>query len=198
MTDDAIAQILIAWRKIPNDCIGILAYKREKNNILTKCTDNNIEKGTLRYLYEHGVSGDTVLIFKADILKKFMFPQFPGEKFVPEAYLYDLMDQEGRLFLLRKAIYVCEYLEDGYTSGMAKLLYNNPQGYFCYINQRLNLDTKIKQRFADSIRYDAMAIAHRKKSVIKNAVYPFWAAVAFPAGWLFFKKRYACYRKMKE
>ena len=94
---------------------------------------------------------------------------------------------------MRKAIYVCEYLPDGYTAGMAKLLYQNPQGYFCYINQRLRLDETVNQRFVDSIRYDAMAIAHRKKRIVRDAVYPIYALLALPAGWILYKKRYASY-----
>lgn len=195
LTDDAIAEILRAWDELPGDCIGILGYiQGEREGVLTKCSDDSIIKGTLRYLYDHGLSGDTILIFRSDVLKKFTFPRFAEEKFIPEAYLYDLLDQEGKLLLLRKAIYVCEYLPDGYTAGMAKLLYMNPQGYFCYINQRLRFDRTIKQRFADSIRYDAMAIAHRKKRVVRDAVYPLYALLAYPAGWIFYKKRYASYK----
>lgn len=195
LTDDAIAKILSAWEKIPSECIGILGYKkREGGDVITKCSDGSIVKGTLRYLYDHGLSGDTILIYKTEVLKKYKFPQFVGEKFIPEAYLYDLLDQEGTLFLLRKAIYVCEYLTDGYTASMGELLYSNPQGYFCYINQRLRLDVTMKQRFVDSIRYDAMAIAHRKNKIIRTAVYPLYALFAYPAGWIFYKKRYARYK----
>lgn len=194
LTDDAIAEILRTWDQLPEDCIGILGYrKREGGKILTKCSDDSIAKGTLRYLYDHGLSGDTILIFRSDVLRKYMFPKFDGEKFIPEAYLYDVLDQEGKLFLMRKAIYVCEYLPDGYTASMAKLLCRNPQGYFCYINQRLRLDTTVKQRFEDSIRYDAMAIAYRRKRVVRDAVYPLLALLAYPAGWILYKKRYEKY-----
>lgn len=195
LTDDAIAHILNIGEKLPNDCIGILGYiEREGGTILTQCSDDSITKGTLRYLYDHGLSGDTILIYRSEIMKKYKFPRFSDEKFIPEAYLYDLLDQEGKLFLMRISVYVCEYLPDGYTAGMAKLLYRNPQGYFCYINQRLGLDKTIKQRFADSIRYDAMAIAYKKKRIVKAAVYPRYALLAYPLGWILYKKRYEKYR----
>lgn len=194
LTSEAIAEILLVWDKIASDCVGILGYiKRKNGEILTKCSDSGIVKGTLRHLYDNGLSGDTILIFRSDVLKKFKFPQFAGEKFIPEAYLYDLVDQEGELFVMRKAIYVCEYLPDGYTARIHKLLYENPQGYFCYINQRLRFDMTMKQRLVDSIRYDAMAIAHRKRSVVRDAVYPIYALLAYPAGWILYKKRYAIY-----
>lgn len=194
LKDNAIEEIITTWHNHPDDCIGILGYiEREKEGVLTSCSDDAISKGTLRYLYDHGLSGDTILVYKTEVLKKYSFPKFKDEKFIPEAYLYDLLDREGKLMLLRKSLYVCEYLPDGYTAGMARLLFRNPEGYFCYINQRLKFDVSIKQRLADSIRYDAMAIAHSRKRIIRDAVYPLYALMAYPAGWIFYKKRYARY-----
>ena len=131
-----------------------------------------------------------MLVYRSEVIKKYSFPDFEGEKFVPEAYLYDLLDREGKLKVLRKSLYAVNYLDDGYTAGMARLLYNNPQGYFTYINQRLSFDTSAKQKFADSIRYNAMAIAHKKKQIIRDAVYPFWSMLAYIPGYIFYYKRY--------
>lgn len=193
LKDNAIEEIITAWNSHPDDCIGILGYREREGTILTSCSDDTLSKGTLRYLYDHGLSGDTILVYKTEVLKRYSFPKFKDEKFIPEAYLYDLLDREGKLMLLRKSLYVCEYLPDGYTAGMARLLYCNPEGYFCYINQRLKFDVSIKQRLVDSIRYDAMAIAHSRKRIIHDAVYPLYALLAYPAAWIFYKKRYARY-----
>lgn len=191
LTDDAIQEICRVWNEPHPNCIGVLGYReRESGECITKFNNPNIRQGTLCCLYDNGLSGDTILVFKTEVLRKYSFPSFTGEKFIPEAYLYDLLDQEGELMLLRKAIYVCEYLPDGYTANMASLLFKNPQGYFCYINQRLKLDKTIKQKYMDSIRYVAMAIGHRKKNIIRDAVYPGYAFAAYLAGWLFYYKRY--------
>ena len=191
LADNAVEVILDCAKKINNE-IGILAFKYyvENEENITHINEG-IEGCTLKEGYDYcGLRGDTMLIYKSEIIKKYAFPSFNGEKFVPEAYLYDLLDKEGKLKILREPLYGVRYLEDGYTAGMAKLLYNNPQGYFAYINSRLRSDTKIKHRFADSIRYDAMAIAHKKKKIISNAVYPFIAALAYIPGYIFYYRRY--------
>lgn len=195
LKDDAVEKITNYWKKNKRrDSIGILGYKeREKGVPVTKFNNKVIKEATLREYYESGLIGDAILVYRTEDIKKFCFPKFKGEKFIPEAYLYDLLDQEGKLLLLSEPLYVCEYLEGGYSANMAKLLYSNPKGYFCYINQRLNMDKKINQRLADSIRYDAMAIAHRRKKIVKNAVYPLYALLAYPMGWVLYKKRYARY-----
>ncbi len=196
LTDNAIEEICNAWKTCDEKCIGLVGYIESRDGVcLTKFDNPNVKQTTLRNFYDLGMTGDTILVFKSEILKKHLFPQFEGEKFIPEGYLYDLLDLEGQLKLLPKPIYVYEYLPDGYTANMAKLLYNNPQGYFCYINQRLHLDTTIRQRIPDSIRYVAMALAHNDRCIIKNAVYPWIAFVSYPAGWLFYVKRY---RRLKK
>ena len=131
-----------------------------------------------------------MLVFRTDIIKKYSFPDIEGEKFVPEAYLYDLIDQDGELMILREALYVCEYLGDGYTANMAKLIKNNPIGYIMYINQRLSFDKSFKDRFLDSIRYVAITKVVSGYKTIQESVYPVITLLAYPFGVLFYYKRY--------
>lgn len=196
LTDDAVEQILHVWKTRPDGCIGVLGYRMHTDGTsITKIGDKTIARATFRELHKKGLRGDTALIFKTGTLQKYRFPQFEGEKFITEGYLYNLMDREGEMLLLRKAICVCEYLPDGYSANVAKVLYNNPCGYFAAIDQSLKLDESFKDRFNDSIRYIAMGLAHRKPRLIGNAVYPGIALLAYPGGWLFYCIRYSRLRK---
>lgn len=192
LVENAVEIINETWKNANTSDIGILAFKRTPHSKVTEISNNDANRTTLKNAYDNlGLKGDTMLVFKSEIIKKYSFPKFENEKFVPEAYLYDLLDQEGKLILVKEYLYVCEYLSDGYTSNIARLLYNNPNGYFTYINQRLKLDKRIKHRFFDSIRYDAMAIAQRKRTVVREAVYPFLALLAYPIGYLVYIKKYS-------
>ena len=124
------------------------------------------------------------------MLKKYSFPKFQGEKFVPENYLYDLMDREGKLIFLNKVLYCGDYLQDGYTHNMAKVLKNNPNGYLAYIQQRISFDNTITELLPDIIRYIAMSISAKKKSIIKNSDHAILTAILFPMGYLFYAIRY--------
>lgn len=191
LADNAVREIIECACSLKSE-IGILAYRYDvKNNRNVTCINGDVESCTLKDGYDYcGLSGDTMLVFKSKKIKKYSFPCFENEKFVPEAYLYDLLDKEGKLKILRKPLYMCEYLDDGYTANMSRLLFNNPQGYFAYINQRLRFDTTPKHKFADSIRYNAMAFAHKKKRIISGAVYPLWAALAYIPGYVLYCKKY--------
>ena len=189
LEDDAVEKIQFAWRNSKESDVGILAFKKTEYGIITKMRNSLVERSTLKGAYDKlGLQGDTMLIFRTEIVKLFAFPSFKDEKFVPEAFLYDKIDQRGTLLFLREPLYICEYLSDGYTSNMARLLYNNPNGYFAFINQRLSIDKGFKALFKDSIRFDAMAFAHKR--ALRTSNKPIWAFIAAFPGFLFYLRRY--------
>lgn len=191
LVDNAVEEIALCWQDSRETDVGILAFKTSEDKAITviKYGGENV-RTTLKNAYDRlGLIGDTMLVFRTEIVKKYAFPKFSGEKFVPEGYLYDLIDQEGKLILLEKSLYICEYRKDGYTSNMAELLKNNPRGYLAFIKQRLQIDKTVKEKFLDSIRYVAMAKVYKIR-VIENAVYPSYALLAYPAGLLFYYIRY--------
>ena len=73
---------------------------------------------------------------------------------------------------------------------MKRTLYKNPKGYFAYIENRLKIDKEIEEKFLDSVRYMAMAIAHKRERKIRSAVYPLYALAAYLPGWLLYFRDY--------
>lgn len=191
---DAVEKILEFWQENREQgIVGILAFKRYSDGRPVTVMKGNFTKATLKDAYsKHYLSGDAMLIYRSDIIKQFKFPKFLGEKFVPEAYIYDLIDQKGQLLILKTALYCCEYLEDGYTKNMAKLLVKNPKGYLKYIKQRLRFDITTKEKVLDTIRYTAMCIATNESKYIRKSVYPIITILTLPLGYIFYIKRYKC------
>lgn len=193
LSSDAIEMVLEQWEVINQnqEIIGMLVFRgKPDGEIITKITSNEKQMTLYEAYDKHGLQGDTMLIYKTKIISKYAFPEFKGEKFVPEAYLYDLLDQEGNLYIVPKVLYYCEYLEDGYTQNMSKLILNNPKGYLAWIKQRLKLDTKLVQKIKNTIRYTSLSIASKEKNYIRKSVYPLITIFTWPLAWIFYKKRY--------
>jgi glycosyltransferase involved in cell wall biosynthesis len=71
-------------------------------------------KNTERRKYH--LQGDKAEIYKTEILKKFPFPEFEGERFLSEHVVWDSIAKAGyKLRWFSEVIYKCEYLEDGLT-----------------------------------------------------------------------------------
>jgi glycosyltransferase involved in cell wall biosynthesis len=195
----AVEEIKKCWdyRDSTKNIIGIIAFKGHSiGDTLTTLKNNSICSSTLRDAYrKHGLRGDTMLIFDTHVIKRYKFPRFSGEKFVPEAFLYDQIDQDGEMLVYRKILYLCEYLEDGYSKHMAQLLFNNPKGYLAYIKQRLLFDKSINERVTDTIRYTAICLSNREDRFIKKSVYPILTILTLPLASLFYVLRYRKYDK---
>ena len=85
---------------------------------------------------KYNISGDKAEIFYTDILKSFPFPEFEGEKFMEEAYVWNNIAEAG--YLLRwdnDPIYLCEYLDDGLTKSGSSKYKSSPKGYSLYLKQ---------------------------------------------------------------
>ena len=69
---------------------------------------------------KYGLLGDKAEIYKTEILRKYPFPEFEGEKFLRENAVWDAIALDGyKLRWHNRIIYKCEYLEDGLTKGIS-------------------------------------------------------------------------------
>ena len=198
--ENAVQIVLEEWGKLKKKSeweVGGMVAFREKGDgtpITQYQGKSDYKIGKLKEFYDRKIiSGDTMLIFDISKVGSLRFPVFEGEKFVPEAYLYDQFDQISAFMIVPQYIYVCEYLEDGYTQNMARLIAKNPKGYLAYIEQRVKYDNDIKNVICDTIRYVAIAVCAKKKHIIKSAYNPFCAFVMYPFGKLFYHIRYRKY-----
>lgn len=77
--------------------------------------------------------GDLAYVFLRSSLLAHPFPVIPDEKFVPELYVWNQIGDDGRiLYFAGKFIYLCEYLDDGYTANFAQHLKRNPRGFLLF------------------------------------------------------------------
>lgn len=197
LNDDAVEKIVECFQRLEKSNIGILAAKGnyKTNELITKF-NGKLQAGKLNELYrKNKISGDTALIYKTEIMKKYRFPIFSGEKFVPEAYLYDLMDQEGELLILPEVIYFVDYLEDGYTGRIKKIIFDNPNGYYAYISQRLKLEDDIKSIFFDDIRCVSINMVRKKKDIFTGTKKKYLLVLAAPLAVVYYMKTFYRYKK---
>ncbi|WP_082428011.1 glycosyltransferase family A protein [Pseudomonas endophytica] len=98
--------------------------------------------------------GDLAYIFKREALIKYPFPVFEGEKFVPELLIWNRVSDEGVIKVFgNKTLYICEYLEDGYSANFSSCLRRNPLGFGLYYKYQIAREKKIHRKVKCLIRY---------------------------------------------
>lgn len=98
--------------------------------------------------------GDLAYIFKKDVLSKCPFPIFEGENFVPELLIWNkVSDEGGILYFHHRAIYLCEYLADGYSANFYKNLQRNPVGFSVFYKDQMGREKNLIRKIKCAIRY---------------------------------------------
>lgn len=130
---DAIKTIINDWKDIKNkDNISGITYRKfdiNKNKILGKeFQKESFFSNHIEISKKYG-DFDKAEIFNTKILKKYEFPEFKNEKFVPEGFIWTKITLDYKMKYVDKVVYYCEYLEDGYTKNFKKNFINNPKGF---------------------------------------------------------------------
>lgn len=123
---NAVERTKAIWEKVKDvkNICGIASPKKMKD---TTGFINTPEYGTLMQLYNKGVFvGEAMLVFKAEILKRFLFPELSGERFMSESVIYNRIDKKYILYYDNYYLYEAEYLEDGLTKNSSSLQFKNP------------------------------------------------------------------------
>lgn len=122
-----------------NTPMGDISFFRGKNYV----DINNLDRDRLNMNF------DMAEIYRTDILKKYPFPEYDGEKFITEGVVWDKIAYDGyTVRWFNKIIYICDYLDDGLTKAGRRIFIENPKGYSHYIRQQMNYkNMNLKQRY---------------------------------------------------
>lgn len=159
LSDDAVSSIIEKWQDTHNkeSLAGFIAYKAIKNQkceYKVVCRFPYFRDAKLYLLYRDGFKGDTTIVFRTEVLKRFPFPIFEGEKFISETVMYNQMDLEYNWALLDKALTLCEYMPDGYTQNSKDLLNRNPKGMAFLSNQKAGMPgITTKSKIQETAKY---------------------------------------------
>ena len=139
LTDDAIEKV-IAWDKeLPKDG-HFCGYVGNRGTTPTQ-TPNRLFPGgyldgTALDRYDQ-VDGERAFVFYTEIHRKYLYPEFPGEKFLTEAVTWDLMAHDGyRMRFYNDIIWIWEYKDDGLTRAGYRVFLENPQGTGLFFRQK--------------------------------------------------------------
>ncbi len=185
LPEDSIESILNAWHGHENDkkTAGIIALRGKDNKTpLGTSFPSDLHYTTMWDLYyklHH--KGDTALIYRTDILRKYPFYVSPGEKFMAETYVYHQIDQDYRLVALNKIVWITAYLPDGYTANVRKITRDNPIDYMILKRMFIEYSQTPRQAFENTVLYLVGAqLAKKTRPALHDAPNKFLAVLALP------------------
>lgn len=83
------------------------------------------------------VDGERAMVFYTAVHRQYLYPEFPGEKFMTEGVAWNRMAQDGyKLRFFNDIIWIYEFKADGLTKAGYDLFLNNPQGTGLFFRQK--------------------------------------------------------------
>lgn len=132
LPEDAVDIILQYHRKY-NDTPDLCGYSFlrcfEDGSVNTAYFKKDEEIASYRDIRINGnIGGDKAEVYFTDILKQFPFPEYEGEKFLPEDLVWMQMSGSYQMVHINKCIYIGEYLDDGLTKAGRAMKIHSPRG----------------------------------------------------------------------
>ena len=191
LTPNAVETVRHQWTKyseIRN--IAILTFLKGSNVSAPNCTGPiaNQPVDILRYKRNIIRSTDCCEVIRTGIFKRFPFPVFEGERFLPECALWNRVAVEYQCVYINEVIYICEYLEGGLTQSGRSLRIRNPKGgmYICQL--RMVPKNFLFQRFKYSLLYCTYGFfaGFSPAAILSNTTYKTLTTLCLLPGWMLY------------
>lgn len=148
-----------------------LKYDQNGNNMGNDFPKNNYKSNMFDLYFKEGITGEKVLVFNANIRKKYQYELENNEKFITEARLYHKIDLKYNVKCFNKKIMICEYREDGYSKNLNNMFTQYPYGYFQYFKEMFEHNLKgiqLKKRMYLYKHYILFATLTKQKKILRN------------------------------
>ena len=155
LTSDALAKIKCWFDEIEPDKDKFAGVAGQKGTDTLHALGTTFDKDHVDIPYydrtRFGIRGDKAEAFYTDILRRYKFPEFPGENFITEAVVWCKIAQDGySLRYFNDIIYICEYLADGLTKNATARRIKNIRGTlyaYRYLTSVRQLPTALRFRY---------------------------------------------------
>ncbi|MCR4746438.1 MAG: glycosyltransferase family 2 protein [Lachnospiraceae bacterium] len=155
LLDGALQNLSEAWGEYDTSTVsGIISYMVDADGkIYGTGFPEGIETERIYTLYDkYGISGDKTLAFRRDLVVKYRYPTFENEKFGGDAYVFNKMNDELPMLLLRKKIIGHGVGEDSITNNLLNYHLKSPNG--------------MREHYRDTLEHEK----YNKKNMIKHAI----------------------------
>lgn len=85
-----------------------------------------LDANSIEMRYRYHIQGDMLEVYRTSVMREIPFPDIPGEKFVPEALVWNRIACKYRLRVFHEVVYYRDYLDGGLTDKIVKIRMTSP------------------------------------------------------------------------
>ena len=130
LVEHAVEAVLAAFLDCPKGYAGVGFQRiRPDGSLIGTTFDGETCDALASERSKYRINGDKAEVFFTEVMRKYPFPVFAGERFLSEASVWFHMAHDGlKIRWINKPAIVCEYLPGGLTDNSVKLGIENFEG----------------------------------------------------------------------
>lgn len=154
---NAVERIIHYYSGISHDSayagVSGLRFYPDGKRIGGEVNFSTLDCSSLDFRMKYKIRGDMAEIFRTEILRVYPFPEIEGEKFCPEALVWNRISQHYKLRYFNEKIYLCNYLSDGLTAKIIKIRRESPISSMTYYSELYRFDIPFIQKIKAAINF---------------------------------------------
>ena len=189
---DSIERIVKHCEDIKDDAsfggvCGLRAYFNGER-IGGECDFGAMDCTSLDFRFKYCIQGDMAEVIRTSVFKEFPFPEIEGERFCPEALVFNRIATKYKLRYFYEKVYLCEYLQDGLTASIVKVRMNSPIASTTYYAELFHLNVPFKQKVKAAINYWRFAFCQNASLAQKVKAIGASSLLVYPIAYMFHLK----------
>jgi hypothetical protein len=156
------------YASIANDLSfgGVVGFISHRNGeVISRGVEfHTLDTTYLNIRYNLHATGDMAEVFKTDVLREFPFPEIEGEKFCPEALVWNRISTKYKLRYFNDVIYFRDYLDGGLTDRIVRIRMDSPVASMLCYQELTKYPIPLKGKIKAAINYWRFRLCAKKKS----------------------------------
>ncbi|MBN1797198.1 MAG: glycosyltransferase family 2 protein [Spirochaetales bacterium] len=190
----ALERLHFYWKSIPArerntySAVTVLCMDEKGNVVGTEFPKHTIDSNSIEIRTKYKVKGEKWGFQRTDILKKYPYPIFKGEKWIPMSTVWYKIALKYKTRYVNESLRVYTLSDDSITVSNTRV--KNPNGTAFYYNETLAMPFSLTNKIINAINYVRYNF-HARQSIpfmIKNCKIPLLAIIALLPGYLLFSR----------
>jgi glycosyltransferase involved in cell wall biosynthesis len=191
ITPDAIETMKEDWEQVKAKGLCGISYLRGYSAtevIGDEHPQDHVIDNFINLRYNKDVGGDKAEVWVTDCLRQIRFPEFKGEKFLGEGYIWSKLAKKYDMLFVNKIIYITEYHSGGLSQSGRRMRIHCPLGGIENSLEHMSREYKLSFRVKETLLYVAYShFAHHTLCQIMNRGYRSLTAICLVPGYLLYK-----------
>ena len=139
-----------------------------------------IDANSIEMRYQYHIQGDMLEVFRTSVMREIPFPDITGEKFVPEALVWNRIACKYRLRVFHEVVYYRDYLDGGLTDKIVKIRMTSPIASMMTYAELNGYDIPFRSKVKAAINYWRFRFCSDAK---EKPALKWWYHWTMPIGW---------------